>query len=46
MNVIVVDHIGTCLRATSSTTDIAVHQGAPGPAARAVVRTAHEQLTR
>lgn len=46
VNVIVVDHIGTCLRATLLKLDIAVHPGARGPADSAMVTAAHEQLTR
>jgi len=46
VNIIVVDHIGTCLRATLTRMDIAVHPGASGQADRAMVSAAHEQLTR
>lgn len=46
VNIIVIDHIGSCLSAALTRLDIAVHPGASGQARDAIVSAAHEQLTR
>ena len=46
VNILVVEHIGTCLRATLLKMDIAVQANASGPAGEAIVSAAHDQLTR
>jgi len=44
VDIVVVDHMGTCLRGALLRMQIAVHQGAAGPAREAVLDALHRQL--